>query len=398
MRTFLKHIIVICYDNKTGLKKRIFFSVLLILTGLGIIAWFLIRLLYFEGHWNTQHYINLPDAGQTGDFIGGVSGTLFTLVGVVLLFETLALQRDELAESRKVFEKQQFDNTFFNLLNVYQEVVKSLHIDSLGINIGKAFFEEKRKKFYEEFQPTERYTRNRRNAKIKYVEFYVSTKEQTANYFRTIYRIFRFISNSNITEKEKMDYAKIVRAQLSESELFFLYYNSFTEYGTKFRKLINDFDILKHLPSLEKVEFKEYAGHLEQIQKNSVGLVLVDLENLIKNSILYQKHLHKSYLMGAISLSVDSTSPSNFNVTLIKRDNHHFTQTYQQGYGLSNFDIVKTGAFFHEYLIDLLSYSNYLEFNRGINILSSVSSNIDKITHTLVITVNNINLKPIKLH
>ena len=226
----------------------------------------------------------------------------------------------------------------------------------------------------------------------------VLSKEQTANYFRTIYRIFRFISNSGIPEKEKMDYAKIVRAQLSESELFFLYYNSFTEYGIKFRKMINDFDILKHLPSLEKVEFKDYAGQLEQIQKNSVGLVLDDLKILIRNSILNQKHKHKSYLMGAISISVDSLSPTHFKVVIIKRDSHQFTQTYQQGYGLSNFDIVKTGAFFHDFLVDVLSYSNYLEFNRGIDIESAVSSNLDRVTHTVVINVNNINSKPIKFH
>jgi hypothetical protein len=375
-----------------------FFSLLLIGVGLGVIAWFLIRLLFYEGYWNTEQRVNLPDAGQIGDFIGGLSGTLFTLVGVVLLFETLALQRDELAESRKVFEKQQFDNTFFNLLNVYQEVVKSLHFDSLGINIGKAFFEEKRKKFYEEFAAVDKYTNNRRNAKIKYIEFYTSTKEQTANYFRTIYRIFKFISKSDISPKEKTEYTKILRAQLSESELFFLYYNSFTEYGAKFRTLINDFDILKHLPILDKVEFKEYAGQLEQIQKNSVGLVLEDLKNMIRNSLDSQKLQHKSYLKGAISINVDSSSLSEFKVTLIKRDNHQFTQTYQQGFGLNNFDIVKTGSFFYSFILDLLLYSNYLEFNRGIHVESAISSKLDRVTHMVIIKANNSNSKSIKFH
>lgn len=398
MKTFFKHIIEICYDNKTGLKKRIFFSVLLIIAGMGIIAWFLIRLLKFEGHLNVNHNINLPDAGQIGDFIGGLSGTLFTLVGVVLLFETLALQREELGESRKVFEKQQFDNTFFNLLNLYQEVVKTLHIDSLGLSIGKAFFEEKRKKFYEEFVFHENYTKNRRSAKIKYIEFYASTKEQTANYFRTIYRIFRYIGNSNIPEKDKMDYAKIVRAQLSESELFFIYYNSFTEYGTKFRKLINDFDILKHLPTLEKVEFKEYAGQLDQMQRNSVGLVLDDLKDMIRFSLINKKYKHKAYLMGAIGISITSDNSSQFTVNIVKRDRHNFTHTYQQGFGLSNFDVVKTADFFYCFLVDILSYSNYHEFNKGISILSFPSSNIDRITHTVEITVKKLNLKSIKFH
>lgn len=396
MKKFWTNLKDVCYSKEAGLKKGMTLSVVMVLAGLATMGWFLIRLLKYEGHWNPDHYINLTDAGLIGDFIGGLSGTLFALVGVLLLFETLSLQRNEFAESRKVFEKQQFDNTFFNLINLYNEIVKSLHDDTNKF-IGKLFFENKRKEFYNSFTVNGNFTKARRDAKIKYIEFYTSTKEQTANYFRTIYRIFRFISSSGLSSEEKMSYAKIVRAQLSESELFFIYYNAYSEYGAKFRPLINEFNILKHLPTLEKAEFKDYAGKLQQIQKNSVGLVLEDLVALIKYSLTTQKMKNKVYLQGAISISVSSNSPSNFEVSITKRQIANIPISYQQGFGLTNFDVVKTTEFFDSFLHEIIHNSNYLEFNRGVQILYCAYSNINNNKHSITLTVNNLKLNSIKL-
>lgn len=367
-------------------------------------AWFLIRLLYFEGYWNPKNNINLTGSGQIGDFIGGVSGTLFTLVGVVLLFETLALQRKELSESRIVFEKQQFETTFFNLLNLYQELVKSLHFDFTDlygekIYSGKDFFAQQRKKIYDDFVPVDSYSKNRKNSKIKYIEFYTSTKEQTAHYFRTIYRIFRFINTSKFSEEEKLHYAKIVRAQLSESELFFLHYNAYTEYGAKFRKLINEFNILKHLPTLEKLEFKNYAGELEQMQRNSVGIVLDDLHGFMKASLKTSEYNHKSYLTGAVTFKITSENPSTVKLVIIKRDNYTISPQYQQGFGLNNFDNERTAKFITDYLTDLIMYSNYFEYNgKDLIFTSLITTSLETHKHTIEISVSNKTLKPLKFN
>lgn len=404
MKLFFKHIIDICYDKEIGLKKRIIISILFIVFGLVIMTWFLYRLFKVDGHWNIHHKINLPEAGQIGDFIGGFSGTLFTLVGVVLLFETLALQRKELSESRMVFEKQQFENTFFNLLNLYQGVVKSLHFDFIDfgserIYNGKDFFEQQKKRFYNDFQSQGSYSKNRKQATLNYIEFYVTTKEQTAHYFRTIYRIFRFISNSSFSEKEKMNYAKIVRAQLSESELFFLHYNAYTDYGIKFRELINQFNIIKHLPTLEKVEFIDYAGQLQQMEKNGVGLVLDDLKYFIKTAISEGKEGYKTYLQGSIALKVTSENSSTFKLLVIKKENMLINTTYQQGYGLGNFDLAKTEEFFIDYINDLISYSNYFDFNgRELSITSTSSTNLQTSKSTIEITVSKRNSQQIKFN
>jgi hypothetical protein len=404
MKKFWKHIIDICYDKETGVKKRIVFSIGLILIGFGILFWFFIRLLFFEGHMNLHHNINLPDAGLMGDFLGGVSGTLFTLVGVILLFETLALQRTELAESRKVFEKQQFENTFFNLMTLYQNVVKSLHFDnptfySEKTYHGKDYFEQIRKEIYDEFQSENSISRDRKKAKLSYLNFYENRKEQTAHYFRTIYRIFKFVNESNFEKKDKMNYAKIVRAQISESELFLLHYNAYTEYGKKFRQLINEFNITKHLPTLEKLEFKKHVYGLDHLEKNAIGMFLNDLKLLIKSSVTSQKEHHKNYLQGSISLKVSSSSPANFKVTIIKKEKIQVNTNFQQGFGLNRYSLEKLELFLNDYIYDLTSISNYFELN-GKEIFHKVSvttSNLgDK--HTIVIESTKRNNDQIKIN
>lgn len=103
MNKFWEHLKDVCYNKDTGIKKGMTLSVIMLFFGLGIMTWFITRLLYYDGQWDTNHEINLTNAGLVGDFIGGLSGTLFALVGVLLLFETLSLQRKEFKESRKVF-------------------------------------------------------------------------------------------------------------------------------------------------------------------------------------------------------------------------------------------------------------------------------------------------------
>ena len=71
--------------------------------------------------------------GMAGEFIGGTVGSIWALAGVILFFlaliyqkKELELQRIELHENRKIMDSQsktiaiqQFENTFFQLLNFH---------------------------------------------------------------------------------------------------------------------------------------------------------------------------------------------------------------------------------------------------------------------------------------
>lgn len=71
--------------------------------------------------------------GQFGDFFGGVVGSLWTLAGVLLYFsalkvqqEQLKAQKEEMKQSEKLLSQQQFESTFFGLLQTQKELKKDL--------------------------------------------------------------------------------------------------------------------------------------------------------------------------------------------------------------------------------------------------------------------------------
>lgn len=71
--------------------------------------------------------------GQFGDFFGGVIGSLWTLAGVFLYFSALKVQqkqlkvqKEEMKQSEKLLSQQQFESTFFGLLQTQKELKKDL--------------------------------------------------------------------------------------------------------------------------------------------------------------------------------------------------------------------------------------------------------------------------------
>lgn len=96
----------------------------LILLGIGVFLW-------KETLFSFGNTIKTEKVGQLGDFIGGIVGSIWALAGVILFYVALTLQRkefqlqrQELRETRGVFEQQakllqsqQKEHTFFNLLN-----------------------------------------------------------------------------------------------------------------------------------------------------------------------------------------------------------------------------------------------------------------------------------------
>jgi len=108
---------------------------------------------YAKGHINNGD-IEFEKIGTYGDFIGGLLGTILSIVAVILIYKTFISQKEELQLNRELFSSQQFENTFFNMLNVHQELRKEISFDigkngifgyseivPNGIIKGKSFFE-----------------------------------------------------------------------------------------------------------------------------------------------------------------------------------------------------------------------------------------------------------------
>lgn len=77
--------------------------------------------------------------GTFGDYIGGVSGTIFSMISVVLLYLTLEGQA-------RYATIQQFEPSFFNLISNQREIRKSLSgyvYEDLGNGDGRDYYDLK---------------------------------------------------------------------------------------------------------------------------------------------------------------------------------------------------------------------------------------------------------------
>ncbi|MEY9096262.1 hypothetical protein [Paenibacillus sp. RC84] len=109
-------------------------------------------------------YLGVPDSpGTFGDMFGSVNALFsgMALAGIVytifiqkkefqLQREELKLQREESKLTREVFITQRFETTFFNLINLHHDIVKSLSIKipaPVNHHITKFTIEQERREF-----------------------------------------------------------------------------------------------------------------------------------------------------------------------------------------------------------------------------------------------------------
>lgn len=106
-----------------------------------------------------------------------------------------------------------------------------------------------------------------------------SNIDEFAHYFRNLYHILRFVAETDlISESEKKQYAKILRSQLSEVELWALFYNSLTPIVLKGRdnfelgcpkmgRLLQKFDVLQNMSKGNLI----HPSHWDIFLKNNGG-------------------------------------------------------------------------------------------------------------------------------
>ena len=210
-----------------------------------------------------------------GDSFGAVNALIsaFAFGGMIVTFffqrYELKLQRKELEAQRFEFEQQnqtlglqRFENTFFNMLQLQQEIVAGLkYKDNIkGREVFKDIYENVLK---QQIENGGRKTYDE-SASISFLD----------HYFRHFYTILNFIDKSPDIDKfssqseeqimdKKYEYAKILRATLSRYELVLLYYNGLSKFGRdKLKPLIEKYSMLNNIKegllALSKDVVKKY--------------------------------------------------------------------------------------------------------------------------------------------
>jgi hypothetical protein len=104
---------------------------------------------------------------------------------------------------------------------------------------------------------------------LAYKKFYSEWNDDLGHYFRTLYHLFRLIDDRR--PRKPMFYARIARAQLSNSELFLLGYNCiYGEGKEKFSKYLADFRLLHNI-DFSGVHSREWDLFLLHLPRDSFG-------------------------------------------------------------------------------------------------------------------------------
>lgn len=253
--------------------------------------------------------------GLFGDSWGGVNAIIsaFAFAGVIVtLFlqnRDLNLQRKEMARQREEFEKenetlkyQRFENLFYNMLNLQQEIVAGLKFDyeekeliPVTPSPDNILTQEKRRVIRsvsgrEVFQYLFREVRFDTGKKSNfgspiYIYGYrgylhergLTTYDETRipsifdHYFRHLYKIIQFVDNQGFPFEEAYKYVSLLRGTLSRYELVWIYYNALS--FEKIKKLIEKYSLLKNMREdllTFSAEAERYCNTIRLSQKDLI--------------------------------------------------------------------------------------------------------------------------------
>lgn len=198
--------------------------------------------------------------GQYGDYIGGVVGTFIAAVSLIYMYKTFDQQRKATNRASETARNQQLNDKFFHLVENYNKILNQVNYQDIEDEYfaGKIALHRKYQDCFDGYNENIPVGIARKNAVLAFAEFMALERDTIPVYFRTLYRLFDTIYNSDADDRTKVEYAKILRAQLTDTELVLLRYDAMTPAGAKFRFYINYYNLLKHLPPLEMLEFKRW--------------------------------------------------------------------------------------------------------------------------------------------
>lgn len=316
--------------------------------------------------------------GTLGDFIGGILNPILAILAVIvtyIIFTRQSLQTQTIHNEQKALsEIQRFNSLFFELLNLHfkqKEVLRQTPlICSNSTNKEKGdFFLRAFDELHSNMPHNSSYGRMVKMSQRRYLQLYLSNTSSLAAYFRILYRIFDLIDKSQIPDKEKVRYAKIMRAQLSEQELSLLRYNAMSPYGAKFIVYINRYRLLKHLPVLSLLEFKpikNLLGEGDALYQYSLNMFFYDLSRKIYNiSIGREPRQDKSIKLyderSRYKFELIMSKPYYTRIYMIIDDDHHNTDPYLKCFRtFSDSDFEKL---FTNLLKEIYISSNFSNFN-----------------------------------
>jgi Putative phage abortive infection protein len=221
-----------------------------------LITWFAILASAF----GLNIFPRTPDFERTGQFGDsfGVLNAIMASFAAISAFAAYQAQREEIDRlrategEREYFAyKRDFENTFFNLLNLFRETVKEIIAEPFhsshayhGRDAIGQILRNLRRRFHEnQSDQSEHFT-----MKITYSQIYAIYRDDLGHYFRIFYHTLRYIDESNLVDK--MVYIRLLRATLSNTEITIIGLNCIYGGGQlKLKPLVEKYALLHNISS-----------------------------------------------------------------------------------------------------------------------------------------------------
>ena len=266
------------------------------LTAIGSFLGIILNKAYFNTSWS----IDTKLAAEFGDFFGGYVGVMFSILSTLLLIYTII---DQFIERQKRWAT---DN-FYKMLEFHNNMVDQLnvpHIDTTKSDLSngrRAFVIFKDQIRYlleliENLNARNQWDLNKdQNLRIAYMIFYYgidpkwleflqgkikenidsniiniilnqileniqenkelklgrTNQTSLSAYFRNMYNLIKLVDNDKyLSKREKKNLVTIYRAQLSNPELYVLFFNLRSYFGKKWNdmKYVERYELLKNIP------------------------------------------------------------------------------------------------------------------------------------------------------
>ena len=276
------------------------------------------------------------DYGLFGDYIGGVIGAIAALASAYLVFITYRHQQDTSYEQARLSRKSQFESDFFQLLNTQRDIVRNLSV------VQRDPMDSKKEIRYSGLSAISKAAEDIKTsmlqleedtARLRQMSFETIREEVNSlfseamshygdvsfgHYFRHLYHLMKYVDESE--QEDKGLYMTFIQAQMSNDELFFLFFNALSDYGyPKSYRIIERYAFLRNLSYSDFEYFKVlqhkcYPKTFFKYAPNNAILIVGYFTKLRENTIV---QLAQDFQLQLID--VEHFSPSLFGRNRVLR-------------------------------------------------------------------------------
>ncbi|MCX6073233.1 MAG: hypothetical protein NTY39_02805 [Campylobacterales bacterium] len=245
--------------------------------------------------------LSLQSFGVFGDSFN-VLTSLFTglafagvIISVILQTQELKEARDEFRGQKEALENQEFDNKFFQMLNLLNNITERLTLDREGVIFkGKDIFLPLKDDFHQKIYNSYEQDVNSHTLKEDKFSYFKDEFDDFNNtfdttfkyYFINLYQILKYIDTYSGSKDTAKEYTNMLRAQLTKNELILLAYNAIgvQNFTTKqYQQLVERYSFFEHL------RYADFCENENIIQIITSILVKYDNSAFGQNDALIQE-------------------------------------------------------------------------------------------------------------